>query len=94
MKRRVGLFSKYHVRTKSENPLDSGTVVLRPFNRDGTVRDPAAVLALNAYAEATQDRSLAQAIIHWIVNPTDNPATTSLNIPDVTDAAVPPSEVS
>lgn len=44
------LFNKYHVRTPDEQPLDAGCFVLRPFNSDGSVRDPAAVAALKSYA--------------------------------------------
>ena len=79
-----GLYSKYHVRTPDENPLDSGTVVLRPFNSDGSVRDISAVNALTFLAADYRSRGMnefAGAIFEWLDNPVGHEATKNLNVP-------------
>ena len=77
------LFTKYHVRTSDEQPLDAGCFVLRPFNSDGTVRDPAAVAALRTYANflPAAERELRAEITDWVDTPGLNPATRELNVP-------------
>lgn len=77
------LFTKYHVRTPDEQPLDAGCFVLRPFNSDGTVRDPAAVAALKTYANflPAAERELRAEITDWVDGPGLNPATRELNVP-------------
>jgi hypothetical protein len=77
------LFTKYHVRTPDEQPLDSGTFVLRPFNSDGSVRDPAAVAALRTYANflPANERELRAEIMDWLDTPGLSTATRELNVP-------------
>lgn len=78
------LYSKYQVRNAGGEPLDSGTFVLRPYNRDGTVRDRAAVAALRAYALACAEDDFDiphNAIQAWLHRPIDHPATQTLNVP-------------
>lgn len=79
------LFTKYHVRTPDEQPLDAGCFVLRPFNSDGTVRDPAAVAALKTYAAflPAAERELRAEITDWVDGPGLNPATRELNVPSI-----------
>lgn len=77
------LFTKYHVRTPDEQPLDSGCFVLRPFNADGSVRDPAAVAALRTYANflPASERELRAEILDWLDMPDLSTATRALNVP-------------
>jgi hypothetical protein len=77
------LFTKYHVRTPDEQPLDSGCFVLRPFNSDGTIRDPAAVAALKTYANflPAAQRELRAEITDWVDTPGLSQATRELNVP-------------
>jgi hypothetical protein len=77
------LFTKYHVRTPDEQPLDSGCFVLRPFNHDGTIRDPAAVAALKTYANflPSAQRELRAEITDWVDTPGLSQATRELNVP-------------
>jgi hypothetical protein len=77
------LFTKYHVRTPDEQPLDSGCFVLRPFNSDGTIRDPAAVAALKTYANflPSAQRELRAEITDWVDTPGLSLATRALNVP-------------
>lgn len=80
-----GLYTKYHVRTPDEKPLDSGTIVLRPFNADGSIRDHAAVSTLSTLAhnyERNGYGNLAMAIRTWLEQPDTHPATTELNVPN------------
>lgn len=81
MLKEAGLFSKYHIRTPDEQPLDSGAFVLRPFNADGTVRDGAALAALRHYAENTPFKVAGVALLEWLEEPRRHPATGTLNIP-------------
>ena len=78
-----GLFSKYHVRTPDEKPLDSGTFVLRPFNADGSVRDRHAIAALHEYAESCHrdNYELSGQILNWLNERGENEATQTLNVP-------------
>ena len=77
------LFTKYHVRTPDEQPLDGGCFVLRPFNSDGTIRDPAAVAALKTYANflPSAQRELRAEITDWVDTPGLSQATRELNVP-------------
>jgi hypothetical protein len=77
------LFTKYHVRTPDGHPLDSGSFVLRPFNSDGSVRDPAAVAALRSYANflPANERELRAEIMDWLDTPGLSTATRELNVP-------------
>lgn len=77
------LHNKYHVRTPDEQPLDAGCFVLRPFNADGSVRDPAAVAALKSYANflPAAERELRCEIMDWIATPGLSDATRHLNVP-------------
>jgi hypothetical protein len=77
------LYTKYHVRTPDEQPLDSGCFVLRPFNSDGTIRDPAAVAALKTYANflPSAQRELRAEITDWVDTPGLSQATRELNVP-------------
>lgn len=77
------LYTKYHVRTPDEQPLDSGSFVLRPFNSDGSVRDAAAVAALRTYANflPASDRELRAEIMDWLDTPGLSTATRDLNVP-------------
>ena len=77
------LFTKYHVRTPDEQPLDSGSFVLRPFNSDGSVRDAAAVAALRTYANflPANERELRAEIMDWLDTPGLSTATRELNVP-------------
>jgi hypothetical protein len=77
------LFTKYHVRTPDEQPLDSGCFVLRPFNSDGTIHDPAAVAALKTYANflPSAQRELRAEITDWLDTPGLSQATRELNVP-------------
>ena len=77
------LFTKYHVRTPDEQPLDGGCFVLRPFNSDGTIRDPAAVAALKTYANflPSAQRELRAEITDWVDTPGLSQATRKLNVP-------------
>ena len=77
------LYTKYHVRTPDEQPLDSGCFVLRPFNSDGTIRDPAAVAALKTYANflPSAQRELRAEITDWVDTPGLSLATRALNVP-------------
>ena len=79
------LFTKYHVRTPDEQPLDSGTFVLRPFNADGSVRDSAAVAALRTYANflPASERELRAEILDWLDIPNLSSVTRALNVPPV-----------
>ena len=79
------LNTKYHVRTPDEQPLDTGCFVLRPFNDDGTVRDPAAVAALKTYANflPAAQRELRDEITDWVDTPGLSAATRELNVPPV-----------
>lgn len=84
------LWSKYHVRTPSEQPLNSGTFVLRPFNADGSVNDQSAVNALRIYALNLAEADMnvaANAINAWLANPKEHPATQHLNVPCGADDA-------
>ena len=78
------LYSKFHVRTPDEKPLDSGTFVMRPFNEDGSVRDQGAIKALEAYARHYQAElpKVAEAIHVWLKNPAGHEATKTLNVPE------------
>ena len=77
------LFTKYHVRTPDEQPLDGGCFVLRPFNSDGTIRDPAAIAALKTYANflPSAQRELRAEITDWVDTPGLSQATRELNVP-------------
>ncbi len=77
------LYTKYHVRTPDEQPLDSGCFVLRPFHSDGTIRDPAAVAALKTYANflPSAQRELRAEITDWVDTPGLSLATRALNVP-------------
>lgn len=82
------LYTKYHVRTPDEQPLDAGCFVLRPFNSDGSVRDPAAVAALKSYANflPATERELRCEIMDWVDTPGLSDATRHLNVPPAPSA--------
>jgi hypothetical protein len=86
------LYTKYHVRTPDEQPLDSGCFVLRPFNSDGTIRDPAAVAALKTYANflPSAQRELRAEITDWVDTPGLSQATRELNVPPSVTGEAPP----
>ena len=75
-----GLYSKYKVRDSKGQPLDSGCFVMRPFDADGSIRDPHALEALDAYAESAGG-AIADAIDDWLDNPEGHEATVGLNVP-------------
>lgn len=54
-----GLYGKYIVRKRSDNSIVTNCFVLRPD------RDDAAIAAMLAYANATDDESLAQELREW-----------------------------
>ncbi len=45
-RKRAGLYSKFNVTKRNDDPLEVGSFVLVPFNKDGSVRDYCAVHAL------------------------------------------------
>lgn len=56
----IGLYNKYVVFRNKDGSLVTNCFVLRPD------KDPAAVAALRAYAQATDDAKLAADIYKWI----------------------------
>lgn len=57
---RAGLYGKYTVYKNKDGSLVTDCFILRP------AKDPAAVAALRAYADATDNAELAADIINWI----------------------------
>ena len=57
---RAGLYGKYTVYKNKDNSLVTDCFVLRP------AKDPAAVIALRAYAAVTDTTELAADIINWV----------------------------
>lgn len=79
-----GLYTKYHVRDTNEKALDSGTIVLRPFNADGSIRDHSVVSSLPTLAhnyERDGYGNLAMAIRTWLEQPDTRLETQELNVP-------------
>lgn len=56
----IGLYNKYAVFRSKDGSLVTNCFVLRPD------KDPAAVAALRAYAQATDDAKLAADIYKWV----------------------------
>jgi hypothetical protein len=86
------LFTKYHVRTPDEQPLDGGCFVLHPFRANGTIRDSAAVAALKTYANflPAAKRELRAEITDWVDTPGLSLATRELNVPPSVTVEAPP----
>lgn len=57
---RAGLYGKYTVHRNKDGSLVTDCFVLRP------AKDPAAVIALRAYAAATDNAELSADIINWV----------------------------
>lgn len=57
---RAGLYGKYTVYKNKDGSLVTDCFILRP------AKDPAAVAALRAYADATDNAELAADIINWV----------------------------
>ena len=66
---RAGLYGKYTVRKNSDGSLVTDCFVLRPN------KDLAAVVALRAYATATDNAELAADIISWVGAESNEPLT-------------------
>jgi hypothetical protein len=86
------LYTKYHVRTPDEQPLDGGCFVLHPFRANGTIRDSAAVAALKTYANflTSAQRELRAEITDWLDTPGLSQATRELNVPPSVTVEAPP----
>lgn len=66
---RAGLYGKYTVYKNKDGSLVPDCFVLRP------VKDPAAVIALRAYAAATDNAELSADIINWVGAEPNEPLT-------------------
>ena len=66
---RAGLYGKYTVRRNKDGSLVTDCFVLRP------AKDPAAVIALRAYAAATDNAELSADIINWVGAEPNEPLT-------------------
>lgn len=62
-----GLYDKYLVVKKVDGTTVTGCFILRPEN------DPAAVIALQAYADATKNKRLADDLYKWVGRPMQKP---------------------
>ncbi len=65
----AGLYGKYTVRKNEDGALVTDCFVLRP------TKDPAAVAALRAYADSTDNAELAADIISWVGAEPNEPLT-------------------
>lgn len=66
---RAGLYGKYTVHRNKDGSLVTDCFVLRP------AKDPAAVIALRAYAAATDNAELSADIINWVGAEPNEPLT-------------------
>ena len=66
---RAGLYGKYTVYKNKDGSLVTDCFILRP------AKDPAAVVALRAYAAATDNTELAADIINWVGAEPNEPLT-------------------
>lgn len=66
---RAGLYGKYTVYKNKDGSLVSDCFVLRP------AKDPAAIIALRAYAAATDNAELSADIINWVKAEPNEPLT-------------------
>ena len=66
---RAGLYGKYTVYKNKDGSLVTDCFILRP------AKDPAAVVALRAYAATTDNAELAADIINWVGAESNEPLT-------------------